>query len=219
MLNLLIILLAVLVLAVLLYFEKAENPNAVLPSKTLLSCLFILAVLVQAHPHRAYFILLLIGLIFCLGGDILLALPQEKAFLFGLVSFLLGHILYVFAFYSIAQTNQWTWIGAVLCLVLSAGIYLWLRPNLGSMNVPVLLYVVVITVMMTGAFTVLGDGRLNLPGRIFVFLGALSFYFSDIFVARNRFLKDEFLNRLIGLPMYYLGQFLLAFSVSKIAPV
>ncbi len=42
---------------------------------------------------------------------------------------------------------------------------------------------------------------------------ALSFYVSDVFVARDRFLKEEFINRLVGLPMYYAGQFLLAFSV------
>ena len=46
-----------------------------------------------------------------------------------------------------------------------------------------------------------------------VFVGAVSFYLSDVFVARDRFLKSEFVNRLIGLPMYYCGQFLLAFSV------
>jgi uncharacterized membrane protein YhhN len=41
---------------------------------------------------------------------------------------------------------------------------------------------------------------------------ALMFYFSDIFVARERFVTHEFANRLIGLPLYYTGQFLLAFS-------
>jgi uncharacterized membrane protein YhhN len=45
------------------------------------------------------------------------------------------------------------------------------------------------------------------------FTGAVAFYFSDVFVARDRFMKKEFLNRLVGLPMYYAGQFLIAFSV------
>ena len=53
-------------------------------------------------------------------------------------------------------------------------------------------------------------------GTLLVLGGALSFYFSDIFVARDRFLKNQFLNRLIGLPLYYLGQFLLAFSIGVI---
>jgi hypothetical protein len=67
--------------------------------------------------------------------------------------------------------------------------------------------------MACGAWSVLGSYHLALTGRIMVFVGALSFYLSDIFVARYRFVKKEFMNRLIGLPLYYTGQFLLAFSV------
>ena len=81
------------------------------------------------------------------------------------------------------------------------------------MDIPVLLYVVVITVMLTGAWSVFADTDLVLAGRIMVIGGALLFYLSDLFVARNRFLKKEFFNRLIGLPLYYAGQFILAFSV------
>jgi hypothetical protein len=51
------------------------------------------------------------------------------------------------------------------------------------------------------------------------FGGALGFYVSDIFVARQRFLKTDFVNRLIGLPLYYGGQFLLAFSTGWLKPI
>jgi uncharacterized membrane protein YhhN len=213
MLNILIIILAVILLGGLLYFEKQGNPKWVLPTKTLLSCLFIITALLQPHPLPGYFYLLLMGLIFCLGGDVFLALPREKMFLCGLVSFLLGHVFYVIAFFTIAHLHQWTWIGLGICLVLSGGIYFWLRPHLGSMHLPVLFYVIVITVMVVGAWSIIGDSQLALTGRVIVFAGAVSFYFSDVFVARDRFLKPEFLNRLIGLPLYYFGQFLLAFSV------
>ena len=81
------------------------------------------------------------------------------------------------------------------------------------MNIPVVLYVIIISIMVSGAWTVLGDPDLNRSGRIVVFIGALSFYFSDVYVARDRFMGQQFLNRLIGLPFYYAGQFLLAFSV------
>jgi uncharacterized membrane protein YhhN len=213
MLNLMIIILALILLGGLLYFEKQGNRKGVLPTKTLLSCLFIVTALLQPRPLPGYFHLLLMGLIFCLGGDVFLALPQEKMFLCGLVSFLLGHVFYVIAFFTIAHLHQWTWIGLGICLVLSGGIYFWLRPHLGSMHLPVLFYVIVITVMVVGALSVIGDNRLALTARVIVFVGAVSFYFSDVFVARDRFLKPEFLNRLIGLPLYYFGQFLLAFSV------
>ena len=82
------------------------------------------------------------------------------------------------------------------------------------MKIPVLFYVIVITVMVSGALSVLGDPSLTAPGTVLVFLGALSFYFSDIFVAKDRFLKPSFSNRLFGLPLYYAGQFLFAWSVA-----
>jgi uncharacterized membrane protein YhhN len=59
---------------------------------------------------------------------------------------------------------------------------------------------------------------MNRVGAWLIFLGAVLFYASDIFVARNRFIESEFLNRLVGLPFYYIGQFLLAFSVSFVKP-
>ena len=213
MLNELIIVLAILLLSALLYFEKTGNQKGKLPTKTLLSCLFIFAALVQIHPIPGYYYLLLLGLIFCLGGDVFLALPQDRMFLMGLVSFLLGHVFYVIGFFYLADVGRWTWIGCLVGLLVSGGVFLWLRPHLGSMLIPVIAYIIVITVMVVGAWTVLGDAKLNAAGRLLVFIGAVSFYLSDLFVARDRFLKSAFTNRLIGLPLYYCGQFLLAFSV------
>lgn len=211
--NILIIIPAVILLAALLYFEKKGDQKGKLPTKTILSCLFIFAALVQPHPNPVYYCLLLIGLIFCLGGDVFLALPQDKMFLLGLVSFLLGHVFYVLCFFYIAGISQWTWIGCLVGMLVSGLVFVWLRPHLGSMLIPVIAYIVVITVMVVGAWTVLGDSRLNYAGRLLVFIGAVSFYLSDLFVARDRFMKTEFTNRLVGLPMYYVGQFMLAFSV------
>jgi uncharacterized membrane protein YhhN len=216
MLNVVIIGLAVILLVGLLYFEKNGNQKGKLPTKTILSCLFIFTALVQAHLIPVYFYILLFGLIFCLGGDVFLALPQERMFLLGLVSFLLGHVLYVVGFFYVADVSQWTWTGCLVGLLVSGLVFWWLRPHLGSMLIPVIAYIIVITVMVIGAWTVLGDTKLNYAGRLLVFIGAVSFYLSDLFVARDRFLKSEFTNRLIGLPMYYVGQFLLAFSVGLI---
>jgi uncharacterized membrane protein YhhN len=216
MLNTVIIIAALILLVGLLFFEKNGNLKGKLPFKTTLSCLFILTALVQPHPIPEYFYILLIGLVFCLGGDVCLALPQERMFLLGLVSFLLGHVLYVACFFYVADLNPWTWGGSAIGLVISGRVFFWLRPHLGAMRVPVMAYIIVITAMVIGAFTVLGDTALNSAGRFMVLFGALSFYISDIFVARDRFFKTGFANRLVGLPLYYAGQFLLAFSVALI---
>jgi uncharacterized membrane protein YhhN len=214
--NVLIIILAVILLAGLLYFEKKGNQKGRLSTKTILSCLFICTALVQAHPIPGYYHILLLGLIFCLGGDVFLALPQDRMFLMGLVSFLLGHVFYVICFFYVADVSQWTWIGCLAASTVSALVFYRLRPHLGDMLIPVIAYIVVITVMVVGAWTVRSDAGLNYTGRLLVFVGAVSFYLSDLFVARDRFLKSEFANRLFGLPIYYSGQFLLAFSVGLI---
>ena len=214
--NTVIIIAAAVLLAGLLFFEKNENQKGKLPTKTILSCLFILTALLQPHLFSEYFYILLIGLIFCLGGDVFLALPQQRMFLFGLVSFLLGHVCYVICFFYVADLNPWTWGGGAIGLAISGLVFFWLRPHLGTMLVPVIAYIIVITAMVIGAFTVLGDTRLPSTGRFLVIFGAVSFYISDLFVARDRFLKTEFSNRLLGLPLYYTGQFLLAFSVAYI---
>jgi uncharacterized membrane protein YhhN len=43
--------------------------------------------------------------------------------------------------------------------------------------------------------------------------GAVLFYLSDLAVARHRFVRPAFLNRAWGLPAYYAGQLLLAWTV------
>jgi hypothetical protein len=50
-----IIIAATVLLAGLLYFEKNGNQKGKLPTKTILSGLFILTVLLQPHPFPEYF--------------------------------------------------------------------------------------------------------------------------------------------------------------------
>ena len=65
----------------------------------------------------------------------------------------------------------------------------------------------VISGMVMTAFGSINCGREFLPERI---LGALFFFFSDLFVARQHFVHKTVLNKWIGLPLYYVGQILLA---------
>ncbi|RLB17756.1 MAG: lysoplasmalogenase [Deltaproteobacteria bacterium] len=169
--------------------------------------------MLQPHPVPNYFAFVLIGLIFCLCGDVCLALPQKRAFIVGLISFLLGHLLYIAAF-SFTASFRIPALPAVLAtLGVSTGVYLWLRPHLGRMHGPVAAYVVVITAMVCMVWGLQGSQSLNITGRRTALFGAIIFYLSDLFVARDRFLTASFVNRLAGLPTYYTGQFLLAFSV------
>ena len=213
MTNIFIIIFGIIFLCGLLFYEKKKNTTSLLIAKSVLSFLFVMTALLQPRPVPAYYHYLLVGLIFCLIGDVCLALPQDKAFRIGLIAFLIGHIFYIFSFSSLIQIDQWFSGLSFYLFGISALIFLWLRPHLKSMLIPVLLYIVVITLMLSGAWAVFLKSPFHVLGRTILLSGSLCFYVSDIFVARDKFIKEEFLNRLLGLPLYYAGQFMLAFSI------
>ncbi|MCX5851909.1 MAG: lysoplasmalogenase [Deltaproteobacteria bacterium] len=204
---------ALVLLAGLLYCEKNNFLTAAMPVKTSLSLLFVAAAMLQAHPLPPYYHLILPGLILCVAGDFFLALHRKAMFLAGIVVFLFGHVLYVLAFFSLAEYSPMVWPGVLGVVVVSVAAFRWLKPHLGSMEIPVLVYVIVISVMVAGAWLVWVDKSVHVSARMMILAGAVAFYLSDLFVARDRFMKREFVNRLIGLPLYYGGQFLIAFSV------
>jgi len=213
MTNVLTIILGIILLFGLLYYEKKNDRKPLFIAKSILSLLFVITALLQPHSVPTYYHYLFVGLIFCLIGDVCLALPQEKAFMMGLVSFLLGHVLYISAFLSLVPIPHWFSPWVFIIFGISAFIFFWLRPHLKSMLIPVLLYIVVITVMVSGAWAVFWKSSFQTSGRTLLLAGSFCFYFSDVFVARDKFIKEEYRNRLLGLPLYYTGQFLLAFSV------
>lgn len=211
--NILIVIGGSLLLTAHLYCEKKNNNGGALITKSFLSLLFVITALLQPHLAPAYFHYLIAGLILCLLGDFCLALPGENMFRAGLIAFLLGHVFYMVSFSVLAQPAQWISPRAFFILGVSLFVFFWLRPYLRNMLVPVSVYILVITMMVGGAWAVFWKTSLDPSGKAFILAGALCFYLSDIFVARDKFINKEYRNRLIGLPLYYLGQFLLAFSV------
>ena len=141
-------------------------------------------------------------------GDLLLSYASPDAFRAGLVAFLLAHVAYVVAFLVRGVDGTWAVIAAVGAALLAVVVWRWLRPHLDHpMRLPVAAYVVVISAMVALAFGTFGhdpDPRIT--------VGAVAFFASDLLVARNRFVSPGFVNRAIGLPIYYAGQILLALS-------
>ncbi len=157
---------------------------------------------------------MVIGLVLGLVGDVFLALGENPScFRAGLAAFLLGHLAYVAAFGLHTRPGDWLQPGVLVLWAAAVVVFRWLRPNLGRMLVPVAAYVVVITFMVWAAWAALWGGRMNPAGARLILVGAVCFYLSDLFVARDRFMRPGYVNRLLGLPLYYLGQFLIAFSV------
>lgn len=184
---------------VLLWADLKDHCRVQVVAKTLCSLGFLLLAL-SLGPDTRFGYWVFAGLVLSFLGDVLLLGRKDNWFLSGLSAFLLAHVAYIVAFVGLGMPSASRLIGVLL---VSAYVVRWLWPYLGGWRVPVLAYCTVISLML---WTALGVSLTR------VWLGALFFYASDIFVARGRFVKQDTWNALIGLPLYYLGQYLLAWA-------
>lgn len=174
------------------------------------SLIILLAVTRSNPPSNFYKYAIVVGLLFSLAGDIFLMLPSDR-FLFGLISFLLAHLVYIVAFSSIGgfYRDLWALLPFLLFGVLLM-VFLW--PGLGQMAIPALIYMLVILAM---AWQALGQWRQTGETRaLLAFIGALFFVISDSVLAINRFRQPFEAGRFVTLSTYYLAQWLIAMSVS-----
>lgn len=208
---------AAALLAALVWAERGQRPALVLMFKAPLSALFVAAAWLSPHPLSGYAWLVLTGLCLGLVGDVCLALPGVAAFRAGLAAFLLGHLCYVPAFAMLTRPGDWQSPLPLVLAAVSLAVWFWLRPKVGQLKVPVIAYIAVITAMVIAALVAFQNSLLPVDGAWAVFLGALAFYLSDLCVARDRFAAPGWINRLVGLPLYYGGQFAIAFSVGLVA--
>jgi uncharacterized membrane protein YhhN len=174
-------------------------------SKTLASLAFIL-VGVAAGASGSYAMWIVIGLVLGAVGDVALLGKGERWFLGGLVAFLLGHLAYVVAIAQLAGPTSWVAPLAIAPLVIGGVALAWLWPRLGTMTVPVIVYVATIVTMVAGALAV---------WQTLLTTGAILFFVSDLAVARDRFVVAGVQNRAWGLPCYYAGQLLIAWSLAS----
>ena len=125
--------------------------------------------------------------------------------------FLLAHVVYSIAFTVPNGFHTSDIITGAVLLGVGVAIYLYLRPGLGSMKGPVILYTVIICFMVNRAIsTFFGDAFTTTQAWLMSF-GAVSFMLSDIVLAVNRFRQPIEAERL-SLFAYYLGQLLIALS-------
>ncbi|NOZ77683.1 MAG: lysoplasmalogenase [Acidobacteria bacterium] len=206
------VVLSVILVAVLVAGEKSGRMALRAPAKIAASAVFVavgVARYSSGHPYDAWLVL---GLVLGAIGDVLLLLP--RGFLAGLVVFLLGHAAYIVAFHTLAPIHSWP-LGFLAPVVIVSGVasnLLW--AHLGKLRWAVLGYVTVISIMVWGAAGTVAAGDRAGWMRL---AGAVCFYASDLLVARNRFVKKTFNNRAWGLPLYYAGQLILAFTVGRMS--
>ena len=154
--------------------------------------------------------LILTALLLSWLGDAFLTGSGSRAFLAGLAAFFLAHLVFGLAFWTRGvAAGAGLWSGAAMT-VFGYLILRWLGRAAISprMRRPVVAYVVAIGLMVS-----LGLGTAALKASVPIAAGALLFTLSDVFVARDRFVKAGAINARLGLPIYFAAQLLLASSV------
>jgi len=211
-----IYLLSPVLLVLLLISRKKGAKRGTWFSKPALSAAFVLCAVLNAQSWGTFELLMLCGFLLCFAGDVFLIPDSRKMFTVGLVAFLAGHLFYLGAFASLASWEYALIVPAVLLTAIILLVMRWLRPFLQDMRGPVVSYIVVISCMVLTAWALALNTGLPLTFRILVLGGAVGFFVSDLFVVRQRFVCKTFKNPLIGLPLYYGGQFALAISLAYI---
>lgn len=158
------------------------------------------------------------GFVLSFFGDVLLL--EHATFLFGLGSFLLGHVAF-----AIGATTFLTppdalhtatpalALAGLLMILLGRLAWNWLSPFLtGFMRRAVLAYLLTI-----GTMVVLTIGAASVGAPLLLPAGAILFAISDLAVARERFVASTIRNKVWGLPFYYGAQVMLALSVEAAA--
>ncbi len=197
---------ALISVLIFLASERINNQVGRWGGKMAASTVFVLFAVYLDALERVHGQALMVALLCSWVGDLLLLPGKGKWFLYGLVSFLLAHIAFALCFIQRGiDTGQLLLPGAGVGLLVLVISY-WLLPHAEKeMKLPVLGYMAAIVVMVILAFAT----HHHLPNAA-IPVAACLFLVSDLFVARDRFVKKEAWNRIIGTPLYFGAQMMFA---------
>ena len=198
-----------LALGLTLYAEWQRPHDKRIP-KMVASTAFVAVAISVGATDSTFGKVMLVGLALSWFGDLFLTYNGRGPFVAGLAAFLAGHVAYVIAFANRGLGDGF-YLPLVAMAVVAIPIALWLMPTVPrELKAPAIAYMTVISLMVA---TAVSTDAHTADWRIPV--GAIAFYLSDIGVARDRFAAPGFINRLIGLPLYFGGQLLLAWAAGN----
>ncbi len=167
------------------------------------------------HLKRSTYMLMLSALFFSWMGDILLKYEAVSSsfFIYGLLAFLTAHVLYSLLFLKKwnKKASKYFWLVLLLLALYGIVLFMLLKEGLGSLMVPVFVYVLAILFMAVAAFR--RKGSVNTDSFKLVFWGALFFIASDSILAVNKFLGSVPYVHILVMGTYATAQFLITKGV------
>lgn len=205
-------LVALLALAtlVLIGAERRESRAWTWASKPVASAAFVALGIIGGIPDDRPRLLLILALVLSFVGDLFLIPQENTAFRFAILSFLAAHLVFMLAFLAYGVAWGWAALALVPLAIVAAIIARRILPKVApELKRSVIAYVIVITAMVA-----LAAGAATAGASPLLLLAALLFWANDILVARHRFVEKEWLNRAVGLPMYYGAMLIFALVAS-----
>jgi uncharacterized membrane protein YhhN len=198
-----------------IYFHYAENFQEHAIFKGLTTVLIIaIPFLFKKGNFSRYDYLMVIGLVFCLGGDLLLLKPDDY-FVFGLLSFLIAHLLFSYGFTRFGGLKTY-WKPLVFVLVFTGAVFALVFEGLKNDNlvIPVAVYILVISFMSWQGISLYIWK--NKKAFLSIAIAAVLFMISDSMIAISSFRTSFELSGLLILITYWASITLLAHSTHQI---
>lgn len=161
---------------------------------------------------------LLSALLFSWIGDCILMFADkgDLYFIFGLIAFLIAHILFIRLFFRQKtekkhSKNPLFWIGFILVITYLVCMLSFLLPTLGNLKMPVGIYAMTISIMLIIAL----KGALNWENnaKYIVLLGAAFFVTSDSILAINKFHSPIAMANFWIMLTYLIAQFCITYGI------
>ena len=209
------LLILTMLFAVVLFFDlyAVYDANLCLEllTKPLLMPLLVVYYLVVIKQPKPIVIL---ALFFSFLGDVLLVF--EKAFfMYGLISFLIAHVLYITLVNSyktkINKTNVIIVLIVFVMFILS--LLYTIHHHAGAMILPIVIYAVTISIF--GILSVLNFISSKTQANLYMLLGASIFIVSDSLIAINKFYSAHSILNIFIMMTYCLAQYLIILSEVK----
>lgn len=161
-------------------------------------------------------LLMFAGLLFSWAGDVIL----QFSFVPGLACFLIAQLMYLAAFFltpgkNVIFTSRFYLL--IPLLLYGAGLAYYLFSDLGDMQLPVIIYAIVILIMLAGAINRLE--KVNSISYYLVLTGAILFVLSDSAIAVNKFSWDFDYSGVVIMSTYLAAQYLITIGYIRQNPL
>jgi alkylglycerol monooxygenase len=174
---------------------------------------------IRQNAAIRYCTLVIFGLIFCAGGDLMLRLDKEsvdqKCFLLGLISFLLGHLLFICAFWFDGGNGvQLKW-GTLIYTYMAVYVFYILTKIPEEdyiLRTGVVSYCLIIGTMCHRSISLSVDAYPRVQSTLYAMYGSIFFILSDSLLAYNRFISPIPFDFVWVLGTYFVAVALIASS-------